>query len=253
MLRAGARVRTGAGRGGTGSAALRDGYRGAVAEAIPLFPLSHVLLPGMPLPLHIFEQRYRDLLDDVSGSGRTAAFGVVALRRGTEAVAAGTDNGVDVEEVGTLAEILEIDPNDDGTSDVLSVGSRRFRVLRLLPDDGSYLRAEVEFLDEPDGELTAEQERRARELLDVFDSLLVRLAGRATGSELPDDANQLSYQVAARLPLAPIERQQLLADDTTATRLKRVARLLRREIALLRRTRSIAVSPAVVRLPAGLN
>jgi hypothetical protein len=225
-----------------------------VAEAIPLFPLSHVLLPGMPLPLHIFEKRYRDLLDDVSRSGRSGAFGVVALRRGTEAVSpAAVDDGVDVEEVGTLAEILEIDPNEDGTSDVLSVGSRRFRVLRLLPDDGSYLRAEVEFLDEPDGELTAEQERRARELLDVFDSLLLRLAGRSTGSELPDDANQLSYQVAARLPLAPLERQQLLADDTTATRLQRVARLLRREIALLQRTRSIAVSPAVLRLPAGPN
>lgn len=225
-----------------------------MAEAIPLFPLSHVLLPGMPLPLHIFEQRYRDLLDDVSRSGTAGAFGVVALRRGTEAVTPGTpDGGIDVAEVGTLAEILEIDPNEDGTSDVLSVGSRRFRVLRLLPEDGSYLRAEVEFLDEPDGELTAELERRARELLDVFDTLLVRLAGRATGSELPDDANQLSYQVAARLPLAPLERQQLLADDTTASRLTRVVRLLRRETALLQRTRSIAVSPAVVRLPAGLN
>jgi Lon protease-like protein len=93
----------------------------------------------------------------------------------------------------------------------------------------------------------------ARELMDFYDSQLLRLAGRATGSELPADANQLSYQLAARLPLQPGDRQQLLADATTAQRLRRVSRLLRREIALLRRTRSIAVSPAVVRLPAGLN
>jgi Lon protease-like protein len=227
-----------------------------VAEAIPLFPLSHVLLPGMPLPLHVFEQRYRDLLADVTSAERLGAFGVVALRSGTEARAFGTAEGAtEVETVGTLAEILEVETQDDGTSDLLSVGSRRFRVLRLLPegDGASYLRAEVDYLDEPDGALTGEQAARARELIDVYDSLLLRLAGRATGSELPDDANQLSYQVAARLPLGPAERQRLLAVETTAQRLQDVAALLRREIALLQRTRSIAVSPAVVRLPAGLN
>lgn len=227
-----------------------------MAEAIPLFPLSHVLLPGMPLPLRVFEQRYRELLADVTSGDRLGAFGVVALRSGTEARTFGTADGVtDVETVGTLAEILEVDTKDDGTSDLLSVGSRRFRVLRLLPqgDGASYLRAEVEYLDEPDGALTREQATRARELIDVYDSLLLRLAGRATGSELPEDANQLSYQVAARLPLGPAERQRLLAADTTAQRLQDVAALLRREIALLQRTRSIAVSPAVVRLPAGLN
>lgn len=231
-----------------------------MAEAIPLFPLSHVLLPGMPLPLHVFEQRYRDLLADVTSAERLGAFGVVALRSGTEARTFGTAEGTtdgtaDVETVGTLAEILEVETKPDGTSDLLSVGSRRFRVLRLLPegDGASYLRAEVEYLDEPDGALTREQATRARELIDVYDSLLVRLAGRATGSELPEDANQLSYQLAARLPLGPAERQRLLATETTAQRLQDVAALLRREIALLQRTRSIAVSPAVVRLPAGLN
>ncbi len=225
-----------------------------MAEVIPLFPLSHVLLPGMPLPLHIFEDRYRELLDDIADAPGGARFGVIALRSGTEARTAATvDGGPDLEPIGTLAEIIELEPREDGTSDLLSVGSRRFRIEQLIPSGKPYLRAVVQFLDEDDGPLTDDQELRARELIEVFDAILIRLAGRATGSELPDDANQLSYQIAARLPLPPGERQALLTDATTAERLERVSTLLRREIALLQCTRSIAVSPAVLRLLTSLN
>jgi uncharacterized protein len=162
-------------------------------------------------------------------------------------------SGPDVEEIGTLAEIIELEPRDDGTSDVLAVGSRRFRIGALLPKGKPYLRAEVEYLAEDDGELTPELEARARELIDIYDAILMRLAGRATGTELPNDANQLSYQISARLPLPPAERQALLADELTADRLARVTRLLRREIALLQGTRSIAVSPSVLRMVSGVN
>lgn len=230
-----------------------------MTETIALFPLSHVLLPGMPLPLHIFEQRYRDLLDDVTeprggnASGGNA-FGVVALRTGTEAMSVHLRNGgPDVEQVGTLAEILEVERSDDGTADVLCVGSRRFRIVSLMPEGAAYLRAEVEYLPETDGDLDAGKAQRARDLLDVYDAVLVRLAGRATGSELPEDASQLSYQIAARLPLPPEERQSLLAADSAGTRLVQLARLLRREIALLQGTRSIAVSPATLRMITGVN
>jgi hypothetical protein len=226
-----------------------------VAELIPLFPLSQVLLPGMPLPLHVFEPRYRELLADVDRGARGAgAFGVVALRSGTEAMTTDAPEAdPDLELLGTVAEIVEVDSNEDGTSDLLSVGSRRFRILRTITEGKPYVRAEVEFLAEPDGALTPELTARARDLMNVYDSMLVRLAGRGTGPELPRDANHLSYQVAARLPLQPGDRQELLADDTTAERLDRLARLLRREIALLQRTRSIAVSPAVLRMITGSN
>jgi Lon protease-like protein len=225
-----------------------------VAEVIPVFPLSHVLLPGMPLPLHIFEQRYRDLLDDIAQAPGSASFGVVALRSGTETLASQPGGRKpDVQDVGTLAEILEVEQQDDGTSDLLSVGSRRFRIDTLVPDGKAYLRAEVTYLGEDDGDLTAEQEIRARDLIEIYDAILLRLAGRATGAELPADANQLSYQIAARLPLPPEERQELLCDATTAERLVRLGRLLRREIALLQGTRSIAVSPTVLRMITGAN
>lgn len=227
---------------------------------VPLFPLSHVLLPGMPLPLHVFEQRYRDMLTDIGagsrpdGPGATGTFGVVSLRSGTEAAQRHTRGGApDVEDVGTLAEILEIETGADGTSDLLCVGSRRFTVRTLLPEGKAYLRAEVEFLDEADGDLAGGEDVRARELLGVYDQILLRLAGRATGSELPADASQLSYQIAARLPLPPAERQELLEDASATARLTRASRLLRREIALLRGTRSIAVSPAVLRMSTSVN
>jgi Lon protease-like protein len=225
-----------------------------MGDLIALFPLGSVLLPGMPLPLHIFEQRYRQLLDDLASAPDGARFGVVALRSGTETLdihgSAGTP---DVATIGTLAEILEIERKEDGSSDVLSVGSRRFVVESLVADGKPYLRAQVRFLDEDDGTLDHDCAARVRELITAYDALLTRLAGRATGGELPVDPSQLAYQIAARLPLLPADRQSLLEIDTTAERLARLNRLLRREIALLRHTRTIAVAPAVVRLVGGAN
>lgn len=225
-----------------------------MGEVIALFPLSSVLLPGMPLPLHIFEQRYRQLLDDLTAAPGGARFGVVALRSGTETLGPDGSAGTpDVARIGTMAEILEVQAQEDGSSDVLSIGSQRFRVESLIAEGKPYLRADVRFLDEPDGPLEDDRAGRARELMAAYDTLLTRLAGRATGPELPHDPSQLAYQIAAQLPLVPADRQSLLEVDTTAERLARLNRMLRREIALLRHTRSIAVAPAVLRLVDSAN
>jgi Lon protease-like protein len=226
----------------------------AVTEILPLFPLGHVLLPAMPLQLHVFEPRYRALLEDVAAAPGGPCFGVVALRSGSEvADPRAKDAEPRVERVGTVAEIVEQEPRADGTSDLLCVGSRRFAIHRLLPRGRPYLRAQVTFLSEDDGVVAPEAVHAVRELLARYDRLLVRLAGRPTGSDLPDDAGMLSYQVAARLPLPPVERQALLTVPTTGERLERLRVVLRREIGLLSGTRSIAVSPAAVRMAAPLN
>ena len=225
-----------------------------MGEVIALFPLSSVLLPGMPLPLHIFEHRYRQLLDDLADARPGARFGVVVLRSGTETLRAdGSPAAPDVAKVGTLAEILEVQRKDDGTSDVLTVGSRRFQVESLIPEGKPYLRAEVRFLDEDSGVLDDDRAGHARELITAYDRLLIRLAGRGTGGELPADPSQLAYQIAARLPLLPSDRQSLLEVETTAERVARLNRMLRRELGLLRHTRTIAVAPAVATLVAGPN
>jgi Lon protease-like protein len=214
---------------------------------IPLFPLGHVLLPGMPLPLHVFEPRYRQLLADVTARQGPTNFGIVALTRGSEVGTAGVDQEPEFSAVGTVAEVLEVQPYDDGASDLFTVGSRRFRVDRLVAGK-PYLQAEVTYLEETDGELTPELRATVIRLEAEHARLLTALTGEVPDTDEPADSGQLSYQLAARLPLALADRQDLLEQPDTADRLGELVRLLRREIALLRTTHSIAVAPGVLQL-----
>ena len=216
-------------------------------SVIPIFPLGHVLLPGMPLPLHIFEARYRQLLADVTAPSASRSFGIVVLTRGSEVGTHGVAAEPQFAEVGTVAEIIEIEPYDDGASDLLAMGSRRFRIVGLVAGK-PYLQAEVVFLEEHDGELQAD----LRDVVDGLEQqharLIFALTGRRAPAEPAVDAIRFSYRLAAHLPLTPLDRQALLEQPTAAARLRRTAVLLRREIALLQATRTIAVSPGVLQL-----
>jgi Lon protease-like protein len=216
-------------------------------DVIALFPLGHVLLPGMPLPLHVFEPRYRQLLADVTARPGPTSFGIVALTRGIEVGTEGVEQEPEFASVGTLAEVLEVQPYEDGASDLLTVGSRRFRIERLI-DGKPYLRAEVSFLDESGGALTPALRESVIRLQAEHARLLSRLTGQVADREAPADGTQLSWQLAAQLPLAGTDRQDLLEQPDAAARLARLATLLRRELALLRATGSIAVAPGVLQL-----
>ena len=211
-----------------------------MAETVPLFPLNVVLFPGMPLPLHIFEQRYRQLVSDVTEPGRRKAFGIVAVGAGTLPVA----------EIGTMAEIMTRQPYPDGRSDLLTVGSRRFRVRSLDPDGRPYLQGEVEWLEETDGPGAAAALPVARSLSERYAALLARLGG---GDETPgeervsDDALRASYEIATRVQLDLTERQELLAAEHAAERLVLEARLLRRELRIIPATRSFPAPAAAIR------
>lgn len=218
-----------------------------------MFPLSHVLLPGMPLPLHIFEPRYRQLLADVQEGPGTPSFGVVALRRGSEVGPLAVEGPDELMAVGTLAEILEVETYDDGASDLLAVGSRRFRVCELVTDAQPYPCAKVEWIDEDDGVVPAGAVSVARRLARDYAKLIETRTGREPQEELPRDANLLSYYLAGHLPLTTTDRQALLEDATAADRLRRAIVLLRRETALLELTGTIAISPSVLRLAAHVN
>jgi Lon protease-like protein len=113
---------------------------------IPLFPLHVVLVPGAPLPLHVFEPRYRALLADCLAS-RTP-FGVVCLSAGREAGA----TSVSFAAVGTLAEIREVARYPDGRADLVTIGTRRFRLAEVDADRKPYLVGIGELLDEPLGD-----------------------------------------------------------------------------------------------------
>ena len=119
-------------------------------SVIPLFPLGTVLVPGLLLPLHIFEPRYRQLVVDLESQPEgERGFGVVAIREGREV---GADGVTAMFEVGTVAELREVDRYPDGRADIMTNGDARFHLLGLVETGTPYLCGEVEWLGEGDGD-----------------------------------------------------------------------------------------------------
>jgi Lon protease-like protein len=202
-----------------------------VIERLPLFPLSTVLFPGLPLPLHIFEERYRTLIHDLtSGPVKPPAFGVIAIRSGREAGQARPA----LHDVGCTAVLRRIEPLPDGRFDVLSTGTQRFR-LHDVDASGPYLVGEVEYLTEEVG-ADAPALSRAGAAADLdYVARLLSSAGQPprTNRELPTDPLLLSYLVAAAMVLDLRDKQQLLEAPDAAARLRAELTLLRRERQLL--------------------
>jgi Lon protease-like protein len=113
---------------------------------LPLFPLHTVLCPGVALPLHVFEPRYRALVSTCLATG--APFGVVLIRAGREVGGGSTS----IATVGTTAEIREAEALEDGRYRILAVGTHRFRIDSVTVGREPYLLGEVELIDEPVGD-----------------------------------------------------------------------------------------------------
>jgi Lon protease-like protein len=236
-----------------------------VTERLPVFPLGTVLFPGLVLPLHIFEQRYRTLVRELVArtDDLPHEFGVVTLRHGCEAEAAdgiperpADGAAVDVgglHEVGCTAELRQVSELPDGRFDIVTVGRRRFRVLSVQNGPSPYLTAEIEWLpdgDGPDDFATL----LAPRVLAAFRGYLKLLRPAADVlDEVPDDPTVLSHLVAATAQLTVDERQQLLAAPDTATRLRAELKLLNREAALLSQVRAVPVPLSDLARPASPN
>jgi len=191
-----------------------------------MFPLGTVLFPSMVLPLHVFEPRYRALVDDcVAGDGE---FGVVLIERGSEV------GGGDVRTaVGTVAQILQIERFDDGRCALAAVGTRRIRVEQWLDDD-PYPRATVYDWGDPHGAIpdlhaVDQQFRRALALAAELGE-----APAPLDVELADDPGMATFQMAALAPLGPADRQALLAAEGAEERAHLLAEQLTDAIELLR-------------------
>jgi Lon protease-like protein len=204
-----------------------------------LFPLGTVLYPGLLLPLHIFEERYRQLVADLTG-GRTGeqpeedtpAFGVIAIRQGREV---GADGIRELHDVGTTAAIRRVEALPDGRFDLVTTGARRFRLLKLDVDAAPYLVGEVEFLDEETG---ADADVLARSVAAhylAYRDQLLTLQGQAprVRGPLPADPLVLSYLVAAAMVLDRQDKQDLLESPDATARLRAELALLRRERVML--------------------
>ena len=208
-----------------------------MGEMLPLFPLGAVLYPGMLLPLHIFEERYRQLVRDLLAGTELRRFGVIAIRKGRET---GIDGVSSLYEVGCTATLRRVDRHDDGRFDIVTVGTQRFRLLRL-DQTRPYLQGEVEMLtEEPTDPAVAGPAVRViqaafREYLDAlteWGGATIRL------EELPDEPELLSFIVAAAMVIDLPERQAMLAESDTLRRLAMQRALLSRETAMLRTTTS---------------
>ena len=176
-----------------------------MASELPMFPLGTVLFPFAPLPLHVFEPRYRALVEACLAS--EPEFGVVLIERGSEV--GGGDTRFDI---ATVARILQVGRADDGRYVLGTVGTRRVRVLRWL-DDAPYPRAEVEAFDDvPSPPLEPEVRVEITRLLTRVLALRAEL-GEAVdvGFHLDDDPVRASYEVAARAGVGPLDALELLA------------------------------------------
>ncbi|MBQ1050344.1 LON peptidase substrate-binding domain-containing protein [Micromonospora sp. C51] len=224
---------------------------------LPVFPLATVLFPGLVLPLHIFEERYRALVRDLVAlpEGAPREFGVVAIRSGWEvASGAGQDvpgtGEVTLHEVGCTAELRQVTELDDGGFDIVTVGRRRFRMGDVDRTSAPYLTAEVQWLPEPDGPDETADLLAAR-VIAVFRQYLglIRAEAGQLTEQLPEDPTVLSHLVAATAALTLTDRQRLLAIDGTAARLRAELHLLNREAALLRQVRAVPVPLAELASP----
>jgi uncharacterized protein len=248
---------------------------------LPLFPLGSVLFPGLVLPLHVFEPRYRELVRHLleQPADQSREFGVVAIQRGwevgTEAAPGdvpppATSAALTLHEVGCTAEVRQVTELPDGRFDLVTVGRRRFRIDRVDPQAAPYLVAEVEWLPEPAGQEEA-ADLLAPRVLASFRQYLGLIGdsrpgespaeevgegvggGGPSGEQLPEDATVLSHLVAATAALTLDDRQRLLAAPDTATRLRTELRLLARETALLRQVRAVPVPLSELAVPPSSN
>ncbi len=188
---------------------------------LALFPLQAVLFPGATLPLHIFEPRYREMV------GRCLeheeSFGVCLILEGEEVGEPAVPH-----RIGTEAAIIASQRHGDGRYDIVVEGRRRFQVMRL-DRVRPYLRAEVRFLDEPEG---PDDPGLAEAVAKLFEGVLegLELSGQAVIDETWKDldARSLAYKIAAVLPVEEDAKQEVLEMPDATSRLRRMAELLMR-------------------------
>lgn len=222
-----------------------------MSQRIPLFPLGTVLFPGLVLPLHVFEPRYRQLVADLLEAPEPQLFGVIAIRKGRET---GIDGVEALYGVGCTALVQQVETLPDGRSNLLTVGAQRFR-LNALDDSQPYLQGDVDLLEEP----PAEPDASARVVSDVqaafgdyFRLLAERTGASAESPELPDDPLVLSYVVAVSMVIDLVDKQSLLEEPDALSRLNAERTLLTRELTMLR-TLTAAPAPGLTRTPYNPN
>lgn len=202
-----------------------DKVRGV--NTLPLFPLSVVLFPGVPLPLHIFEPRYRQMLEDIRVGNNL--FCVAYFDAATS-----ENDRPPVGQVGSVAEVTDVQPFPDGRSNVLTVGVIRYRLESYVETGDPYLVARVSYFEDEEEE-DALLSESAREVADTFSR--IAQAVRTINDEratLPDisstEPQKLSFLVSAAMEIEADAKQELLELRSTSERLQRLRAMLNRAV-----------------------
>jgi ATP-dependent Lon protease len=194
---------------------------------LPLFPLPVVLFPGVPLPLHIFEPRYRKMLEDIRAGNNLFGLSYFdSSASDTELPPTG--------HVGCVAEVTETQPLPDGRSNILTVGVIRYQVEDYVQRGDPYLVAKVSFFE--DEEETEEQlNERTQDVVEAFTRIAraVRIINDERAN-LPDisgtEPQRLSFLVAAAMEIDVDQKQELLEVRFTSERLQRLSDMLARAV-----------------------
>lgn len=205
-------------------------------RSLPVFGLNLVAFPGMELPLHIFEERYRLLVRHLLALPDPAdrLFAVVAIREGYEV---GTHENRSMYRTGCMVQLTEVEEYDDGRFDIVTVGRDRVRVLDT-DAGGDFLTATVEVLPSEAGAPTPESTESAARALVRFDEYRTRVSGlrgdEVMSGVLPRDPEMLSFALSATVSLTLRERQSLLEAPTAHARLQLLRRMMGAEIRAMR-------------------
>lgn len=198
---------------------------------LPLFPLNTVLFPGTPISLHIFETRYKDMIEDCLQTGQP--FGVVLIREGRETFGPLADP----HPIGCTAQIAHVERLDDGNMNIVAIGVERFEIQDLDRDNGPYLVGIVETrpLDRHESPVLTQDGQRLRLWVERYLGVLSSVAetNEFDPAQLPDDPTALAYLAAALLQIPPDQKQTLLAMNQASELLSDIRTIYRREVALL--------------------
>ena len=190
---------------------------------LPLFPLPVVLFPGVPLPLHIFEPRYRKMLDDIRvGNNFFGLSYFDSSASDAELPPAG--------HVGCVAEVTEAQSLPDGRSNILTIGLIRYRVEDYVQRGDPYLVAKVSFFEDED-ETDEQLDESSQNVAEIFTRIAraVRIINdeRATLPDISDtEPQRLSFLVAAAMEIETDLKQELLEVRFTSERLQRLSDML---------------------------
>src|SRR4051794_15162328 len=193
------------------------------------------MFPGVSVPLHVFEDRYRALVHHLLtiSDKSLRLFGIVAIREGYEVGQHGVQS---VHRVGCVVQMTSVEPYEDGRFDIEVVGRHRLR-LDGLGTSGPFLVGDVEVLAERAAEGTApgpEAERTFPAFEEYRRRLSALRGGDVLDGDLPRDPELLSYSLSATCLLTLTERQELLEADTPLERLVMLRHALREEMRAMR-------------------